>query len=630
MREPMPILDPAVLETWVMPRACDLVEETRIRFHNGCAALIAFLTGELSITQAARVNKICPKRLKSMAQRAPLLAPDGEPFGFRVCVPWGAYLASPVAPNEQGQIEMPRTGGPRAMTRLLAAQPQIAAWIDGFAAPLPPGRPPRAFSTLHAKVVAELRRKELHAYYPLNQKDLGREALLRYLRRRRLHDHPPGDLDGELRTATALDEVFTGAGAFNRTEIDAHRIDIEAKFAVPTPEGGSAIREITTLWLICEVEVRSRAILSWCLRVGRSYNNLDLADCVARGLRPWVRRDLIIDNMVYAPGAGMPSGTVLQRAGWRTRSTALDNAMSHAAIDFEQAFCRAHLGMLIFGRAHEPRSRPIVEQLFSRLERGALRHIPGGFEPAKRLGDNRMRISNFSPDDHPIQLDAFHELLEVLISNYNATPHPALGALTPLQFLQSQPMRAFDFTPDTGEEDSRDMGHVLVALKVHGNRKTGVMPHVNYMYVRYRSPELDGCWELVGKTVYARVCRHDLRTLVLLRSATRPLGMVRAAAPWHRTPHDVTTRALIMQWSKLRDGFTISGADCAIAAYIAFLRTRALNSPQAVDQLARIHQVADQTRREPLPEEAPATLTEAAPVRLPYFGYVSLDDGIDC
>ena len=60
------------------------------------------------------------------------------------------------------------------------------------------------------------------------------------------------------------------------------------------------------------------------------------------------------------------------------------------------------------------------------------------------------------------------------------------------------------------------MGSVLVPVVVHGNRKTGELPHVNHLYVRYRSPELDQQWELAGKTVLARVCRHDLRTLLPL------------------------------------------------------------------------------------------------------------------
>ena len=40
---------------------------------------------------------------------------------------------------------------------------------------------------------------------------------------------------------------------------------------------------------------------------------------------------------------------------------ALDNAKAHHAVDCEQAFCSANGGILVYGRAQEPRSRRIVE-----------------------------------------------------------------------------------------------------------------------------------------------------------------------------------------------------------------------------------------------------------------------------
>lgn len=606
------------LSTWYKPKEADLLEAIRPRYREACAALTAVLTGDMGITRASDAHGLCHKRLRAMVKRAPQLAHDGQPYGFRVCVPWGTYRWS----DQDGTAEMPRLAGPHAMSQLLAARPEIAVWVDEFGQPLPPGRPPKAFDRLHAKIVAELGRRDLHDHYPLNQVDKGRRALLRFIRQRRIDNADLGNLDTTDAPPSTLSDIFNG-GPFARTEIDGHRIDIEAVLGVTLPNGGSVKRQITSLWLLVEIETQSRAILGWVLRVGRSYNNLDLSSCIAKSLQPWRRRELTIPGLKYAPGAGLPSGLLGTRSPWRSRSLALDNAMAHSAIDFEQAFCRARGGILIYGKAHQPRSRPIVEQFFSRLERGALRDVPGGFEPAKRLGENKIRISNFSPNDCPIQLHVFEELLDVIIANYNATPHPALGDLSPLQFLQMQAPLAFDFMPDTAEADASDMGSVLVPLVVHGSRSDGVMPHVNYMYVRYRSPDLDNKWELVGKKVLARVCRHDLRSFVLMRTATAPLCAVRAAAPWNRTAHDETTRALIMQWSKLKTGFSIVGVDCAIAAYVAFLRSQAPTSQQAVDQLARMEQIHNGAP----PSTRPPQIN--SPMKIPPGGWISLDDESD-
>lgn len=618
MRSFYPCYSKEALATWYMPKEADLAQAIRPRFRNACAALTAVLTGDMGITRAAAEHGLCHKRLRSMVQRAPQMAQDGQPYGFRVCVPWGTYRRG----DHQGDREMPREAGPHAMGQLLLARPEIALWISEFGRPLPPGRPPKAFDRLHSKIVAELKRLELQDFYPLNQADHGRRALLRFIRQRRIDHAEVVDLDTNSKPPSTLSEVFKGH-PFSRTEIDGHRIDIEAVLGVPLPNGGTVKRPITSMWLLVEIEVESRAIVGWILRVGRAYNNLDLSSCISKSLQPWKRRDLTIPGLEYAPGAGLPSGLLGSNSSWRSRIVALDNAMAHWAFDFEQAFCLARGGMLLYGRAHEPRSRAVVEQLFSRLERGALREIPGGFEPAKRLGDNKIRISNFAPNDHPIQLHAFEELLDVIIANYNATPHTALGDLSPLQFLQMQGHKAFAFMPETAEEDAINMGSVLVSLTVHGNRSQGVMPHVNYMYVRYRSRDLDSKWELVGKKLLARVCRHDLRSFVLMRSATTPLCAVRAAAPWDRTPHDETTRAMIMQWSKLRKDFSITGADCAVSAYVAFLRTQAPSSQQAIDQLARMEQLHNGAPPSPRPPRIDA------PMKIPPGGWVSLDDEID-
>lgn len=619
MYDALLICDPCELDGWYMPSDVDMDESVRANFHNACKALTAVITGQLNLTRASQVHHLCRKRLRRMVAHAPLPARDGHPNGFRVCIPWGSYVVDPIDGSDG---EMPRVAGPHAVRKLLLAQPEVAALVDAYCQALPPGKPPKSFDRLHGKIVALLKRLDLGDYYPLNRPDHGRQALLRHIRNSRIDLAGMGDFACEPSAHEAFTDLFHGT-IFSTAEFDAHHIDIEAVMGVQLPNGGIVKRPITSIWILVEIERVSRAILSWSLRVGRAYNNLDLSICIGRALQSWTGRDLTIPDLTYAPGAGLPSGVMGDQAAWRVGLVAMDNAMSHKALAFEQAFCRAHGGILHFGKAHTPRSRAIVEQLFSRLERGAVRHLPGGFEPATRLGKNKIRISNFGPHDCPIQLHLLEQLLEVIIANYNATPHPALGNLTPLQFLRMQTPGAFAFVPDTADADAADMTSVLVPLTIHGDKANGVLPHVNYKYVRYRSPDLDHRWELVGTTVLGRVQRDDLRTIVLLRTPTRPLCAVRAISPWSRTPHDETTRTLIMQWSKLREGFSIVGAECAIAAYVAFLRQQAPHSQKALDQLARMDQISDGT----LPEVRARRFD--SPIKVPPGGWISLDDPID-
>ncbi|MCF3550595.1 hypothetical protein GUV66_14025 [Stenotrophomonas maltophilia] len=617
MTNPRRLYEPQELAAWFCPYEGDLEERVRDSFRRAKAALTAVLTGEMLLTPAAAAHRLCPKRLRRMVKAAPQMHADGMANGFRVCVPWGTYSLD-YRPDDS--VGPPRSAGPRALRKLLSAIPAIREWVDGFDRPLPPGRAPRAFDRLHKKICTELRRRDLADHYPLNTVDRGRRALLEYVRRQRIASVIPGTLELSQFSASSLDDTFKGR-LFDRTEFDAHKIDIEAVVGVETPGGGRVDKKITTIWLLIEVETCSRAIMSWSLRVGRGYTNLDVASCLAMGLRPWVPRQLTIPDLCYVPGAGMPSGLEPGLANRRSRSIALDNALAHSADDLEAPFCRSRGGVLIFGRAHEPRSRPIVEQLFSRLERGALRHIPGGFEPAKRLGASKLRISTVSAQQHVFHLAAFEELIDVIVANYNATPHVALGTLSPLQFLQKRSRAAFEFGPDTDEQDALELCTVVVPLIVHGNRSTGVVPHVNYKYVRYRGAGLDERWELIGKTVMARVNRNDLRTLMLMRGPTAPLCLVRAAAPWDRTAHDEVTRKMIMQWSKNRSGLSVAGSDCAVQAYVAFLRSAAGKSQVAADQLARLASTT------PAPTRSAVDLDYfSTPLHVPSSGWVSLDE----
>jgi hypothetical protein len=621
-RNDLPVLEAAEITEWFRPAVNHLSEALQTRFLNAVSAVTAVLTGTSTITAAAEDNHLCRKRVRSMAARAVELGPDGEPTGFRVCVPYGVYRSTAI----DDAAGMPRAASSNALRRMLACQPKIAQLVEAYSHPLPPGRPPKSFKRLHDKILAELRRLDLHDFYPLNAEDKGWRALLRHIRRVRIEGEPWVFDDVFCDSApaqTSLWEAYRGR-VFDRTEFDAHRIDVETQISVELPNGAQATRKVTALWLLVEVETESRAIVSWVLRVGRSYNNLDVATCLARGMQPWSPRELSVPGLEYAPNAGMPAGIPGVAAAMRSRCVALDNAKAHHSLMLEEAFCRARDGVMLFGRPHEPRSRPIVEQLFLRLEKGGLRLIAGGFEPATRLGEDRVRISDFAPEDHPVQMHLLEQLVDVIVANYNATPHPALGSMSPLQYLQARAQApGWAYMPSDRAELARDMGSVLIPVEVKGNFEKKIMPHVNFLYVKYRAPELDGRWELVGKTVYARIYRHDLRTITLYHSATKPIGMLRAMSPWSQTPHDETTRRLICQWSKAPDRLEIAGAECAVAAYLAFLRRKAPTSQQAIDQLARMqHQPA--TER-PAINSLQAIARVEAPLRSPRRRWVSLD-----
>lgn len=257
-RKKLALCTEAEVASWYQPPLETVALKHRERYLAKCQALRAVCLGEVNLTVAARESKLCRKQLRSMVDRAPKLALDGCPFGYRVCVPWGSYSREEAA-NDGA---MPIKAGPHAMAAMFAAQPQIKEWVHGFSTPLPPGQIPRKFLELHKKIVKELSRKDLHDFYPLNRPDKGKRALLRYLRNRRIETAPmPDAFPDETPHSSRLADIFRGE-IFDRAELDGHRIDIEAELQVPGPNGSTVTRPVTALWWIPEVETESRAILS--------------------------------------------------------------------------------------------------------------------------------------------------------------------------------------------------------------------------------------------------------------------------------------------------------------------------------------------------------------------------------
>lgn len=423
----------AGLDTWPRPTLQGLSDAQFADYQRAKQALTAVALGS-DIAPVARHHGMCAKRLTRLLRLATTIAPDGLLYGFRPCIRRSVALRR--ERSAESTREPPIEGRPHAFRRFLDAQPQIASWIAEYRGTVGTSRLPRSFKALFKRIVAELERQHRHAYYPLNQSDRGLRPLRRYIlgenRARQAHAMAT---QATPTTVTRLERLFQ-LQPFDRFEFDAHRIDIEAKIGVALPGGGEVRRAITTLWLLVVVDVASRAIMAWTLVIGRSYSSVDVALCWARALDPWTPRRLTLPGLAYPPGAGFPSGVSAALARRRGILWACDNAKAHHAIPIEQGFCRSHDGVLQYGKAYTPRSRPVIEQLFARLEAGALRQLPGGFEPATKLGDNKIRISNFAPDDCPVQVAFLEEVLEVVMAGYNATPHPEHGHLSPLQFIQ--------------------------------------------------------------------------------------------------------------------------------------------------------------------------------------------------
>lgn len=547
-------------------------------FDKRVLALSAVLDGA-SIKEAAKANRVDRTTLTAMAEAFAKIAPDGNPFGYRVCIPW--YR---VTDSEVHQAEVPLASGSGAFTRLLVALPELKALVSNFKGKLPLHNDPSPkFDVFFRTFVAHLKGKGLECHYPLNSGDRGRRALLNWLKRERkaLLDLQVADNEDVEFALTRVDQLFK-LQPMDRVELDGHFIDVEWHAQVPTRDGKWTTEQISGIWIVMGIDVVSQAAFPCTLVIGPAYDRYDLLDAFANTLRPWKPRELIVPALQYAFGAWMPTMGRDAADVYRSALVAVDNALAHKAKMAADNLGDHQLGVINLGFPNVPEGRPYIEALFKRLEAAVLRLLAGGFRPAKERGAKKKRVSTKSAKNHPVNIEALRDLMDVEISSYNVTPHSALQDRTPREVFEAHidggmwTTRSF-----LTAEDAAELLVLHLTVTIRGDKRKGVLPYVKFQHARYRSSKLKHRWDLVGKTFRASITSDSAHQMALWDNDGNLFVLLRALRPWG-IPHSLQQRSAILKCTK-RGLLSIDGTDDALAAYHAFVRTKASEIQWAAD-----------------------------------------------
>ncbi|HEX7323795.1 MAG TPA: hypothetical protein VF292_00385 [Rhodanobacteraceae bacterium] len=583
------------------PNPESLPEKQRAEYARRRAALTDVLGGS-TIRSAAKQHHVNRSTLADDRQKFHALGPDGKPLGFRACIPWRFRKESPDRPPTQ----VPTKKAPGAFTRLVAATPGAQDAIDRFAAPLPTGkRKNTKFDALHRTILALVTKVHGKDGYPFDTPDRGRRALLAYIKRARKTRQcaKAAAVEGTSPRIMRLSQIFQ-LNPLDRVEYDAHTIDVDMRLKVPAPDGGHvlrAIKQVTLLAAICPV---SRYLLGYILKFG-AYNEIDVLRLFHKVLLPWQPRQLIVPGMAYAPGAVLGLPAACDGRALRAVVSAGDNAFAHHAKAVRGNLLRHHRGVLHFGPAHVPEVRPMIEAFFRRIEQGALRSIAGGFHPGSRSGDPRSASTLLSADDHPLHWEGMYDLMDVLASGHNVTPHSGLHERLPVDALRDYlASGAWAFEVADPVADARQLLTVRVHPVVRGNKKAGKVPYIEWQGARYRSPKLDCSWSQVGVPQNADVYLEDVRTMVLLDTDGTVWSKLTAMSPWDRTPHDLALRQKVNS-ARHRGLIRIVGGDDAIDAYNRFVMAEAAAGNRSAEQYGQLAYGATGVATTPKPVSHP-------------------------
>ncbi len=563
--------------TWRQVDPSLLGGEARTNFENWQHAVREYLAG-VPLRSVCRACRVSTAGLLRRLNRALAPHPEGGIWG------WAAFLAY-VRIKPYTRLRAAATGVQGyagAFRQFLADHPDIERALEEA---ILENKIPDAIGesrSVHRAIYSYFRRLcrriELReTSYPLNTKDQGQRALRRYAREVRMAHFGKAAARLGGKNAGARARLGTGKRShlitrvpFDLVSLDEHHLNLIGCVAVPLPDRILKV-PIHRLILIPLIEHFSRAVIGYHIAIGTQAAALDVVQAVRNALGTWEPRDLKLPGFAYPSCAGLPSGMLSEAAGLCWNMLLIDNAMIHCAKVVTERM-PARLGCAInWGPVRQWSRRPLIEALFSSLERRGFLRMPNttGTGPADPLRtDAAAKAVQFS-----IMLEELLGLIDVVIATYNATPQGALQYRSPLGVLADAllsptglwlPRRLPLLPPAVPDFDV-----TVVACTVHGNLAEGRRPYIQTHCARYTSSVLASAADLIGQQLIIHVPESDPRTARAFFPNGSELGVLTAQGAWGQIPHDFRLRKAVEHAISERHIIVAPGEDPAQAFLVA-------------------------------------------------------------
>jgi hypothetical protein len=225
-----------------------------------------------------------------------------------------------------------------------------------------------------------------------------------------------------------------------------------------------------------------------------------------------------------------------------------DNALSHLAEEVSDR-ARKRLGCAIsYGAVGRFERRSHVEGTFSDVERSGFMKLISttGTGP----GDYRRKKPEIGAVKMKTETEDCEELIETVLAGHNARDGSRNFGLSPnkeIDRVMSDKNLAF-IRPRLPSllPTEVPLSWLILELPVHGNKPTGVRPHINYLRVQYTNPELADSWPLVGTKLRVCIPTSNIRFLKAFDLNGVWVGELKAQGKWGRFDHSLQARELIL------------------------------------------------------------------------------------
>ncbi len=449
-----------------------------------------------------------------------------------------------------------------------------------------------SYKNLHRKFINECRRLGIKANeYPFNTVSLARKSVERFIKDisnnyiREVANINGGQSSMLLNNVNnSINSNSTITRPLERVEFDGHKLDVITAIVFQTPKGDEIIDILNRIWLLTVVDVATRAVIGYHLSFNKEYNLEDVKMCFQSAISPWKPKELTIPGLSYSKNAGFPSSKFSEAEYGIWDEICYDNAKSHLSKEIKDILTKQIGCSINMGPVAVPVNRPIVERLFRNIEESSFHRLPS--TTGSNVMDPRRKDAEQNAIKFSITSDAIEELCDVIIANYNSTPHDGNDGFTPLEVFESRINQGMHIA--TIPMENRDLVNlfpITCVRRVKGNLEQGRRPYIHYKHERYSNPELSMDFSMVNEKVTVLINTEDLRSVVIYRQDGSKYGVLTCSGYWGTVQHSLKLRDAINKFKRERY-FHYTENEDPMDAFQAFLEENAINDRKLRSLLA--------------------------------------------
>lgn len=574
------------IEEWPSVDIGCLSPKDREIFSARMEAVRLYVQGYPMSTITARTN-VSPSMVVPMTKRCVAMAPDGRVMGFRALIPYLRFKVYERKAAVKAKRQEQKGGHAGALGALLTRFPEIEAQLvalikkDAKHHEIHEHRiRPR---DLHRIFLALLKNNGVsHSEWPFNTKFRGIRSIQKYMRSilntffdRAVNSRGEKIAKAHLAVGRGVEPLLLFEEPFDAVELDAYSINALFSVAFHTPEGTETDVLLERIWLIAMIDRASSAVISYNVIYSSEVCAEDVLRVIRGAMRSWNPMELTIPGLSYPAGGGLPGGVISECVGAMWGCILLDGALAHLAKAVYEA-ARTNLGFIVnWGPAGHFERRPNVERLFKSISDEIFMRFPSttGCNPGSGRAQNAEKIAT----QYRIRAIEAEELIDVQISQFNATPSEGLSYRTPLEYIDHfVSAEQKHFIVRHLPKRAQTPGNPIPVRKecvVRGGQKNGRRPYIELDRCRYTSSILGQLPSLVGQKIVIEIDEDDLRQVKAFLPNGAELGFVKVAGRWALTKHSRKTRQAINRLVNRRV-LVISEFDDPVQVYMHYLSAK--------------------------------------------------------